>query len=318
MNWKYLNVACASAAIGCLASYHALAGMGGGMGGGGGMQGANFQGGGASGFHGVSSAQVTGAQFSAARAGGGRYATGGGSDYGVFSQAVGQVPQTSASHYEYIHRNDPDLGAETHGNRETPAVNPTNVDVAGRTGFNSSAPFTPGLSPPVVLDSNPQVSVSRAAVVGSPQNAAVVSPQIIRPANPAPAFNGGTATANSALTRANQWRHDPGHPHHHRHFVYLNNSIYLLDEGIYDDTPDFSASPDVDAYTYEDGYYDTFDSSTVGAVQTRLGNEGYYNGVIDSKMKPDVRDAIAKYQQEHGLPVSGAIDEPLLKELGLL
>jgi len=282
------------------------------------MQGSNFQGGGASGFQGVSSAQVTGAQFSAARSDTGRYATGGGSGYGVFSEPVRQVPLTPAYPHEYVYRNGTGFGTETHGSREAPFENPSTGGVSGRAGFNSSAPFTPVLAAPVVLDPNPALSVGHPAVAGSPQIAAVVSPQIIHPGTPAPAFNGGAATANSALTRANQWRHDPGHPHHHRHFVYLNDSIYLIDEGVFDEPPDFSVSSDVDSYTYEDGYYDTFDSSTVGAVQTRLGNEGYYNGVIDSKMKPDVRDAIAKYQQEHGLPVSGVIDEPLLKELGLL
>jgi len=29
--------------------------------------------------------------------------------------------------------------------------------------------------------------------------------------------------------------------------------------------------------------------------------------------KPDLCDAISKYQQEHGMPATGVIDEPLLK-----
>ncbi|MGB8354530.1 MAG: peptidoglycan-binding domain-containing protein [Chthoniobacteraceae bacterium] len=328
MNWKYLNVACAGAVIGCLASHHAIAGMGGG-----GMQGGNFQGaggGGAQGFSNaqVSSAQVTGAQFSASRVGAGQSVRSGGSGYGIFSAPVRQAPQTSAYPYAYVHRgntNDSGFGTDAHVHRDAhdaaggnPSSSGALTDVAGRTGFNSSAPFHPGLAPPVVLDPNPQAAVSRTALVGSPQNPAAVPGRVNHPSNPAPAFHGIAGTANSALTRANQWRHDPGHPHHHRHFVYLNDSVYLLDEGIYDDTPDFSVSPDMDSSTYEDGYYDTFDSSTVGAVQTRLASEGYYNGVIDSKMKPDVRDAIAKYQQEHGMSVTGVIDEPLLKELGML
>ena len=227
-----------------------------------------------------------------------------------------------------MHRNDSGSGTDVHARHDAPDAHDSAAgnssttgvptDVAGRTGFNSSAPFHPGLEAPVVLDPNPQLFPGRTAALTPPVNSAAVPGRINHPSGHTPSFKGNSGTANSALTRANQWRHDPGHPHHHRHFVYLNDSIYLLDEGIYDTTPDFSVSPDMDSSTYEDGYYDTFDSSTVGAVQTRLASEGYYNGVIDSKMKPDVRDAIAKYQEDHGMSVTGVIDEPLLSELGML
>jgi His-Xaa-Ser repeat protein HxsA len=55
----------------------------------------------------------------------------------------------------------------------------------------------------------------------------------------------------------------------------------------------------------------------VANVQTALQGQGYYAGEVDGSLGPLTRDAIAKYQQDHGLIVTSAVDEPTLASLGM-
>ncbi len=53
------------------------------------------------------------------------------------------------------------------------------------------------------------------------------------------------------------------------------------------------------------------------AVQRRLAHLGYYHGAIDGEIGPHSHRAIRRYQADHGLRVTGDIDRPLLRSLGL-
>jgi peptidoglycan hydrolase-like protein with peptidoglycan-binding domain len=53
------------------------------------------------------------------------------------------------------------------------------------------------------------------------------------------------------------------------------------------------------------------------AVQRRLAHLGYYHGPIDGAIGPGSRRAIRRYQADHGLPVTGDIDRPLRRSLGV-
>lgn len=75
---------------------------------------------------------------------------------------------------------------------------------------------------------------------------------------------------------------------------------------------------------YDDGYaanqYSQSEygvDSTVGQVQSALAREGYYRGAIDGSVGPATRNAIRRYQSNHGLEVNGQIDRPVLEALGL-
>ena len=73
-------------------------------------------------------------------------------------------------------------------------------------------------------------------------------------------------------------------------------------------------------YSYNYSYYAPaygYDTSTVAAVQQRLGEIGYYRGAVDGIMGPRTRAAIAAYESRHGLAVDGTISQPLLDRLGL-
>jgi hypothetical protein len=60
-----------------------------------------------------------------------------------------------------------------------------------------------------------------------------------------------------------------------------------------------------------------YDASMVAAVQRRLGQLGYYRGVVDGAIGPQTRGAIAAFESRNGLAVDGTISRPLLDTLGL-
>ena len=71
---------------------------------------------------------------------------------------------------------------------------------------------------------------------------------------------------------------------------------------------------------YEPTYYshaDTSGSSIVQQVQRRLTVRGYPSGYADGVIGPATRRAIADYQRDNGLSVTGRINESLLASMGL-
>jgi Putative peptidoglycan binding domain len=68
---------------------------------------------------------------------------------------------------------------------------------------------------------------------------------------------------------------------------------------------------------YGSGYGYGYAGSTVAAVQRRLGQLGYYHGVVDGVIGPQTRGAIAAFESRNGLLVDGRINRPLLNRLGL-
>jgi peptidoglycan hydrolase-like protein with peptidoglycan-binding domain len=55
----------------------------------------------------------------------------------------------------------------------------------------------------------------------------------------------------------------------------------------------------------------------VKLLQERLAGEGVYAGPLDGELSAQTEAALRAYQQQHGLPVSGAADEATLKQLQL-
>jgi hypothetical protein len=58
-------------------------------------------------------------------------------------------------------------------------------------------------------------------------------------------------------------------------------------------------------------------NNTGAAVQSELARRGYYHGSIDGAIGPMSSRAIARYQSDRGLPVTGSITSSLLRSLGL-
>jgi peptidoglycan hydrolase-like protein with peptidoglycan-binding domain len=58
-------------------------------------------------------------------------------------------------------------------------------------------------------------------------------------------------------------------------------------------------------------------ASVVAEVQAELRRQNFYHGAVDGVLGPRTRNAIADFQDEHDLAVTGRINNSLLRELGL-
>ena len=56
--------------------------------------------------------------------------------------------------------------------------------------------------------------------------------------------------------------------------------------------------------------------SIASSVQMRLADQGYYRGPIDGDIGPGSRNAIANYQSDYGLRVTGRINDPCFNHSG--
>jgi len=148
------------------------------------------------------------------------------------------------------------------------------------------------------------------------------------------------------------WSHrdwDRRHAHffHNRFFVFDNGFWFGLDDGFFpwdylpyyagdyypydyytDVQPDYNSASD-SAYPY--GYYTGVQpdynnaaasgaqvaDTTVEATQERLAQLGYYNGPVDGIFGPTTRDAVAKYQIDNQLDVTGSLSPDTLQSLGV-
>jgi len=74
-----------------------------------------------------------------------------------------------------------------------------------------------------------------------------------------------------------------------------------------------------DPYSYYNGYTAPAESSNgvVGSVQSQLAKRGYYRGAIDGVLGDQTEAAIARYQEDNDLSVTGVITAATLQSLGL-
>ncbi len=88
----------------------------------------------------------------------------------------------------------------------------------------------------------------------------------------------------------------------------------------YEDYPyDSSDSNTQDPYSYYNGYTAPAESSNgvVSSVQSQLAKRGYYRGAIDGVLGDQTEAAIARYQEDSDLSVTGVVTAATLQSLGL-
>src|SRR5262249_22438942 len=161
------------------------------------------------------------------------------------------------------------------------------------------------------------------------------------------AANRQSFVKNHASTRHDgnwhrDWNRHRAHFDHNRVFVFIDGfwwGLYPWDYYPYYaygyPYDDYNSYP----YHYYGGYpYDYYDSSypsdydgqpsyggsqqsaanaSVSAVQSELAKLGYYNGAIDGTLGDQTEAAIARYQQDQDLSVSGTLDTATLQSLGI-
>jgi hypothetical protein len=112
------------------------------------------------------------------------------------------------------------------------------------------------------------------------------------------------------------------------YYPYYGYGAYPYDySGYYPDGYDYSSGYPYDYYNYspysdddQPGYSDSGQSAanaTVSAVQSELAKLGYYNGAIDGTLGDQTEAALARYQEDRDLSVTGTVDDATLQSLGI-
>jgi hypothetical protein len=101
------------------------------------------------------------------------------------------------------------------------------------------------------------------------------------------------------------WERNRVHSWNNHHYGWYDGGWLIIDSGY---------RPR--GYYFSD-YYGYSSDWTVRQVQSSLAEQGYPLGYADGVIGPATRNAIAEYQQDYGLAVSGRINTPLLVSLGL-
>ena len=84
----------------------------------------------------------------------------------------------------------------------------------------------------------------------------------------------------------------------------------------YGDTPSDAGAPNP-APNARPANADRHSDTIAADVQRSLASQGYYNGEIDGILGDGTREAIADFQKDNNLPITGYITKSLLNALGL-
>ena len=109
------------------------------------------------------------------------------------------------------------------------------------------------------------------------------------------------------------WWHD-----HCNTIVFVTTGYYFLDGSYW--YPAYGYDPLQTYYDYDGPIYtysNLLPDEVIANVQTALQDAGYYYGPITGSLSVDTRAAIANFQRDYGLQITGAIDEPTVEALGL-
>ena len=113
--------------------------------------------------------------------------------------------------------------------------------------------------------------------------------------------------------------HDRNWWHNHCNtIVFVNTGYYFLDGSYW--YPAYGYDPLQTYYDYDGPVYtygNLLPDEVIANVQTSLQGAGYYYGSITGSLSVDTRAAIANFQRDYSLPITGAIDEPTVETLGL-
>jgi Putative peptidoglycan binding domain len=133
------------------------------------------------------------------------------------------------------------------------------------------------------------------------------------------------------------WDRRHGHFDHGHVFVFLDGFWWGLDPGFYpyyaygnypyDDYGYANNGYPYDYYEYSPYNYDDeqgyapsdqeANNAAISAVQSKLAKLGYYRGAVDGVEGDETQAALARYQEEHDLSVTGTLTAATLQSLGL-
>jgi Putative peptidoglycan binding domain len=100
--------------------------------------------------------------------------------------------------------------------------------------------------------------------------------------------------------------------------VFVNSGYYFLDAGYW--YPAWGYDPVNSYYDYDGPIYtygNLLPDQVIANVQEALQDAGYYFGAITGSLNVETRAALANFQRDYGLLITGAIDQPTIETLGL-
>jgi len=129
----------------------------------------------------------------------------------------------------------------------------------------------------------------------------------------------GNLSYNDAFRRHwHEW-HDRNWWHDHCDtIVFVSIGYYFLDGSYW--YPAYGYDPLQTYYDYDGPIYtysNLLPDEVIANVQTALQDAGYYIGAITGSLGIDTRAALANFQRDYGLQITGAIDEATVEALGL-
>ena len=117
---------------------------------------------------------------------------------------------------------------------------------------------------------------------------------------------GGNNHGSYAFASHSGWNHGQEYFWHGHHYQWYGNGWYIID-----------LTPFAAGY-YPGNYGPGYNTDSMAVqVQQNLAHDGYYGGPIDGVIGPGTGNAIAAYQRDNGLPITGTINGPLLQSMGL-
>jgi hypothetical protein len=122
-----------------------------------------------------------------------------------------------------------------------------------------------------------------------------------------------------ALRRCrHEWHNSNWWKQHCTTIVFVNSGYYYLNAGYW--YPALGYDPLNSYYDYDGPIYtygNLLPDQVIVNVQVALQEAGYYGGPITGSLSVETRAALANYQRDQGLLITGAIDEPTIEMLGL-
>jgi hypothetical protein len=115
-----------------------------------------------------------------------------------------------------------------------------------------------------------------------------------------------------------EWRNRNWWRQHCNTIVFVTGGYYFLDAGYW--YPAWGYDPLNSYYDYDGPIYtygNLLPDQVIANVQVALQDAGYYFGPITGSLSVETRAALANYQRDQGLIITGAIDEPTVELLGL-
>jgi len=124
---------------------------------------------------------------------------------------------------------------------------------------------------------------------------------------------------SDALRRhQHEWHNRDWWRQHCNTIVFVSGGYYFLDAGYW--YPAWGYDPSYNYYD-QDGpiytYGNLLPDEVIGNVQVALQEAGYYAGPVTGSLNVETRAALANYQRDQGLLITGAIDQPTIESLGL-